>query len=120
MVDPPEVNATGDPIGDACGEAAGEANGDAAGLALGVATELVDVTTRVGMGAGVDVGASGDESPPQAPTIMATSNNARNVLHGAIRNVRNFVPYPVGIGESRLCAVGTVPESPHEPTAQPR
>ena len=72
---------------------------------------LVDVTIRVGIGAGVDVGSSDDESPPHAPTMMAINNKASSVLHGAFRNVRNFIPYPVGIGETRLSAGGTVPES---------
>jgi hypothetical protein len=111
IVEPPDVNATGDPTGDASGDAMGEA----AGLATGDAATLVAVVAVVGIGAAVDVGSSDDESPPQAPTRMAINKTASSMLHGDVRNLRNFVPYPVGCTETCLFVGGTVPKSRARP-----
>jgi hypothetical protein len=114
MVEPPAVNATGEPTGDAIGDAIGdpmgEASGDPAGEARGEGTD-VGVIARVGIGAGVDVGSFDVESPPHAPTMMAISSNASSVLHEDVRIVRKVVPCPIGANESIQPVRGTVPES---------
>ena len=58
--------------------------------------------SRVGIGAGVEVGSSDAESPPQAPTMTAINRTTSSMLHDDVRNVRNFVPCPVGDTESCL------------------
>jgi len=111
IVEAPDVNATGDPTGDAIGEAAGDPTGDACGLDTGDTTDCVTVAALVGIGAGVLVGSLGDESPPHAPTMMATSSKTSSVLHVEVRILRNVIPCPVGSTASIQSVRGIVPKS---------
>jgi hypothetical protein len=119
MVDAPDVSATGDPTGEAIGDAAGEPTGDACGLAIGEAAGRIAVAALVGIGAGVFVGSFGDESPPHAPTMTATSSKTSSVLHEEDRILPNVIPCPVGPTASIHSVRGIVPKSGKRPETMP-